>query len=209
MAARTLLAEGAIGAVRLVRIRTLIDKRMDYWGPPGHRNWRARAAEAGGGVVMMNSIHQLDTLRYLTGLDYGQASADIATFAAAVEVEVEDTASATLRLSNGAIVSLVAAAHAPGAHEAETIEIDGEHGRLDLPDPFGTAPIRFYRRNEGKWIDIPVERPDSHGLMLAAYLSAVAGEGPVPAGADDAAAALDAVAAIYRSAATGSTVRIG
>jgi len=206
MAARTLLAEGAIGAVRLVRIRTLIDKRMDYWGPPGHLNWRARAAAAGGGVVMMNSIHQLDTLRYLTGLDYRQASAEIATFA--TSVEVEDTAGATLRLSNGAIVSLVAAAHAPGASDAETIEIDGEHGRINLPDPFGTAPISFYRRNSGKWTDIPVERPDSHGLMLAAYLAAVAGDGPVPAGAHDAAAALDAVEAIYRSAATGSTVRI-
>ena len=65
-AARRIVEEGRIGEVRLVRLRTLIDKRRDYWGPPGQLNWRASRALAGGGVAMMNSIHQLDTHRYVT-----------------------------------------------------------------------------------------------------------------------------------------------
>src|SRR5581483_7517985 len=75
--------------------------------------WRARRAEAGGGVVLMNSIHQLDLIRYLTGLSFVRAVAEVAT--AYADVEVEDTAAAVLRLSNGAIVGLAAAAHSPGA----------------------------------------------------------------------------------------------
>ena len=206
-AARKLIADGAIGMPRLIRIRTIIDKRLDYWGQPGALNWRASKAEAGGGVVMMNTIHQLDTLRYITGLEIVRASAEIATMVA--PAEVEDTASASLRLANGAIVSLVASAHSPGAVDEETIEIDGTLGRLDLPDPFSTAPLRLYRTADKTWSELAVERPDSHRLMLESFADAILRDQPVPAGAADAAAALATVRAIYRSAAEGRAVDIG
>lgn len=203
-AARRILAEGRIGDVRMVRFRTLVDKRITYWGGPGALNWRASKAMAGGGVVMMNSIHQLDTLRYLTGLDYVSVTGSIGTFSAPAGVEVEDAASATIGLSNGAIASLVAHAHTPGAKDAETIEIDGTLGRLDLPDPFGSQPLRLFA--DGKWTDIPVERPDSHRLMLDSFFAAVENDGPVPASAADAAAALFVVDGLYRSVQSGSMV---
>jgi len=109
-----LVQQGAIGTPRFVRLRTLIDKRRSYYGEPGAPNWRASLREAGGGVLLMNSIHQLDTLRYITGLDYVAAQGEIATFRATADVE--DAGSATLRLSNGGIVSIVASAHSPGAN---------------------------------------------------------------------------------------------
>src|SRR5690606_12835376 len=146
-----------------------------------------------------NTIHQLDTLRYITGLDYISAQGEIATFRA--PADVEDAGSATLRLSNGGIVSIVASAHSPGANHEETIEIDGTLGRLDLPDPFGIAPLRLYRSETRVWNEIAVDRPDSHSLMLESYTDAILSDGPVPAGAADAAAAIAAVSAIYRSAA--------
>jgi predicted dehydrogenase len=205
-AARSLIAEGAIGEPRLIRLRTIIDKPLSYWGPPGATLWRAHAAEAGGGVVMMNSVHQLDTLRYVTGLDYTSAMAAVATFAA--PADVEDTASATLRLSNDAIVSLVASAHTPGARDEETIEIDGTLGRLNLPDPFGTAPTRLYRKSVGRWEDLPTIRPDSHRLMLESFVAAIENGADVPAGAGDAAAALSVVNAIYVSSRSGRLVDI-
>ena len=196
-----------IGTPRLIRIRTLIDKPLDYWGPPGAFNWRARRAAAGGGVVMMNTIHQLDTVRYITGLDYVTVAGITATFAAPAGVEVEDTAAATITLSNGALMSLVASAHAPGASGAETIEIEGERGRLDLPDPFGSAPLRLHE-NTGGWSEVAVERPDSHRAMLQAFLEAIENDTPVPAGAADAAAALSLVNGLYRSAAEQRTVTL-
>jgi predicted dehydrogenase len=197
--ARRLLQAGAIGEPRLIRLRTIIDKRDDYWGPPGAPNWRARHTEAGGGVLLMNTVHQLDMLRHLTGLEFVSAVGDVATFHA--PVEVEDAGSATLRLSNGGMVSLVASAHSPGAKHEETIEIDGTDGRLDLPDPYvGTAPLRLYRQAARSWSEIPVARVDSHALMLADFVTSVVDGLPAPAGAADAAAAIAAVHAIYRSA---------
>jgi predicted dehydrogenase len=206
-AAKRLLDDGEIGAPRFIRLNTVIDKRADYWGPPGAPNWRANKSLAGGGVVLMNTIHQLDTVRYLTGLDYVAAQGEIATLTA--QAEVEDTASATLTLSNGAILSLAAAAHSPGANHEETIEIDGAAGRLDLPDPFGVGAVRLYRRDSQVWNDIPVVTADSHALMLRSFVDAILGDGAVPASAFDAAAALAAVNAIYRSAAEGRRIEIG
>lgn len=205
-AARALIAAGTIGEPRLVRLRTIIDKPLSYWGPPGATLWRAHRAEAGGGVVMMNTVHQLDTLRYITGLDYASAMGATATFIA--PADVEDAASATLRLSNGAIVSLVASAHAPGAKDEETIEIDATLGRLNLPDPFGTAPMRLFRKATNAWEDLPTTRPDSHRRMLESFVHAIETDANVPAGATDAAAALSVVNAIYESARTGRLVEI-
>jgi predicted dehydrogenase len=205
-AARRILGDGEIGEPRLVRLRTIIDKRADYWGAAGAPNWRASRQRAGGGVLLMNTIHQLDTLRYITGLDYVSAQGEIATFRAAADVE--DAGSATLRLSNGGLVSIVASAHSPGANHEETIEIDGTAGRLDLPDPFGIAPLRLYRSETKVWNEIAVDRPDSHRLMLESFLDAVMHDRPVPAAAEDAAAAVAAVTAIYRSAAERRTIEI-
>lgn len=201
---KRLVAEGAIGEPRLIRIRTVIDKKLSYWGQPGMLNWRASKAMAGGGVLLMNSVHQLDTLRYISGLEVTRVMGEIGTFTA--PGEVEDAASATLRLSNGALVNLTAAAHSPGALREETIEIDGTRGRLDLPDPFGDGPVRLYRN--GAWEVIAVPRPDSHALMLADFLAAVAEGHSVPAGAEDAAAALEVVNGIYRSAAEGRAITL-
>jgi predicted dehydrogenase len=111
-------------------------------------------------------------------------------------------------LSNGGIVSLVASAHSPGAGDDETIEIDGTAGRIDLPDPFGTAHIRHYRMADASWQEVPTDHTDSHQLMLAGFVEAVRNNGPVPAAATDAAAALAAVQAIYRSDAEGRSVDI-
>lgn len=205
--AKRLLDRGEIGDPRFIRIRTIINKRTDYWGPPGALNWRASREMAGGGVLLMNTIHQLDTLRYITGLDYVSAAGDIATFWA--PAEVEDAGSATLRLSNGAIINIAAAAHSPGANLEETIEIDGTTGRLNLPDPFGISPLRLYRSESLVWNDIATERPDSHLLMLEAFAQAIQNDAAVPASAADAAAAVAAVNAIYRSSAERRTIDIG
>jgi predicted dehydrogenase len=157
--ARRLVTGGAIGEVTSVRIRTVIDKPATYWHsrPRGLVNdsWRARRAEAGGGVVLMNSIHQLDLVRHVTGHSFVRASAEVATLHA--DVEVEDSAAAVLRLSNGGIASLAAAAHSPGATDEEQVEIDGTEGRIDLLDPSGNrGALRVFLRR--RWEELPAGR---------------------------------------------------
>jgi predicted dehydrogenase len=230
--ARRLIAAGAIGEVELVRIRTIIDKPASYWatGPTGRvaDGWRSRRDEAGGGVVLMNAIHQVDTLRFVTGLELVRASAELAF---APGSEVEGQASASLRLSNGALVDLVASASSAGAIGEERIEIDGSAGRLDLPDPYAGGSLRAFLRTSngrlaaGHWIDVEIAGaggaalpglPHSAGPsglpVLAAFLAGFgdavrAGTQPV-ATAADAGAALAAVLAIYAAAEAGHAVTI-
>lgn len=200
--ARRLVAAGAIGEVTAVRIRTVIDKPQSYWqsGPKAlvADSWRARRDEAGGGVVLMNSVHQLDLVRYVTGLSFTRASAEIATLHA--DVEVEDSAAAALRLSNGGVVSLVAAAHSPGAADEERIEIDGAAGRIDLPDPTGSARTRLRVFRDGAWETRDAGESDTYLELLRSFVGALDDGTPPAATADDAAAALATVLAIYAAA---------
>jgi predicted dehydrogenase len=216
--ARRLLESGALGQVRSVRIRTVIDKPDSYWesGPLGlvKDSWRARRAEAGGGIVLMNSIHQLDAVRFLTGLSFVEASGATATLHASVEVE--DAAAAVLRLSNGGLASLVASAHSPGAIAEERIELDGGDGRLDLPDPSapGRPPLRLFLRRPsqdlpaGEWIELETLELDPYLELVSGAVDSILDGRTAPASADDAAAALATVLAIYESAETGHQARV-
>ena len=212
---RRLIALGAIGDVQLVRVRTVIDKLPDYWrsGPSGRvaDGWRSRRQQAGGGVVLMNAIHQLDVVRYVTGLEFVRATSEVASMA---EMDVEDIASATLRLSNRGLLNLVATACSPGARADERIEIDGSKGRLDLPDPYAGGPLRVFLRepvaghDAGRWLDLHLDPLDAHLALLGSFLAAVRGRAPLLASAGDAFAALAAVLAIYAAAEGGRSVEI-
>lgn len=216
--ATSLVAGGAIGPVRLIRVRTLIDKPAAYWtsGPTGRvaDPWRASRARAGGGVVLMNAIHQLDLVRAITGLGIVRVTG--ATAAGVAGVEVEDVAVATLTFDSGALGTLVASAHAPGAVEDETIEIDGDAGSIRLGDPYAPVPgLELYLRRPwaghtaGTWIPWRPPAGDPWAATVESFARSVrAGEEPRP-GLADAAAALEAVLAIYRSAETGRVVDVG
>src|SRR5688572_14207100 len=125
--ARELIQAGAIGEIIGVRIQTLIDKPLTYWqfgySARSANPWRGLKAQAGGGVVLMNTSHLLDAVSYVTGLTVTSVSAEISTLVA--NVEVEDMATAILRFNNGAVGSLMAGAHISGAHHEECFYIYG------------------------------------------------------------------------------------
>jgi predicted dehydrogenase len=219
-AARDLVARGALGRLRAIRIRTLIDKPPSYWstGPTGAvaDSWRASHARAGGGVVLMHTIHQLDLVRAITGLEPLRIAGAIAT--GVPRVDVEDVAAAAVEWSDGVIGSIVAAAHAPGARGEETIELDGDAGGLRLGDPYAERPsVRWLSRapdaderpDAPAWHTITPPRTDSFAATIAGFVDAIrAGRQPVP-GLPDVDVALATVLALYRSARTGrfETVR--
>jgi predicted dehydrogenase len=217
--ARELVQSGALGRVRSIRIRTLIDKPADYWssGPTGavRDPWRSSLARAGGGVVLMNSIHQLDLVRAITGLEPLRVAG--LAVAGVPGVEVEDAAVATMAWSGDVVGSLVANAHAPGATSAETIEIDGDDGALRLGDPYAPRPeLHWFRRpastrsprEDATW---QRERPpaaDPFATTIAGFADAIQhGRPPVP-GLADADVALATVLALYRSARSGRFERV-
>jgi UDP-N-acetyl-2-amino-2-deoxyglucuronate dehydrogenase len=210
-AGRELIQKGAIGNVRMVRVNTIVDKPMSYWtaGYTGRAvsSWRTSIAQAGGGVVLMNSIHHLDAVRFMTGLDFTRAIGQIATLVA--DVEVEDAGSASVTLSNGGLLSLAAAAHSPGAKGNESIEIDGDKGRLNIHDIFGALSIELYDAASQQWSSVPTPKRDAYAAMLGDFARAVRTGGEPTATAGDAFAALSLVQAIYESSRTGQAVNIG
>jgi predicted dehydrogenase len=212
--ARELVARGALGRLRAVRIRTLIDKPPSYWssGPTGavHDSWRASRVRAGGGVVLMNTIHQLDLVRLITGLEPRRVAG--ATAAGVAGVDVEDVAAATVEWSGGVIGGIVAAAHAPGAADEETIELDGDAGAVRLGDPYAERPsLRWLARPPNTepdaarpvWQTITPPPEDPFAATIAGFVDAIRTDRPPVPGLAEVDVALATVLALYRSARTG------
>lgn len=208
-AARRLIADGAIGQVTAIRMDTLIDKPQTYWesGPKARSSsrWRAVRARSGGGVVLMNSIHQLDLVYALTGLEVTRAHGETGTLVADPRhVEVEDTAAATLRYHNGAIGSLAASAHSPGVRGGETIDIEGTAGTVRIPDLYSSGETQVYLREPtaglaaGRWLSITEEHGDPFGHAVSGFVTAVRAGLPAPVGAPDAERAVTIIERIYR-----------
>lgn len=214
--AREYIQSGAIGDVVGIHIQTLIDKPQTYWqsGYSGRsvNPWRGIKALAGGGVVLMNTSHLLDALRYVTGLSVSSVSAEVGTLVA--KVEVEDMAAATLRFVNGAIGSLIAGAHITGADNEEYFCIYGTEGQIRLPDPYGSDPLQMYLRrawNEFKaeqWHSVLFQPVPVYQRAVEDFVQAVRTGGCVPISAQDARQVLAVVLAIYQSAAEKRTITI-
>jgi predicted dehydrogenase len=214
--ARELIQAGAIGDIVGIQIQTLIDKALTYWqsGYSGRslNPWRGIKAQAGGGVVLMNTSHLLDALQYVTSLTVTSVSAEIGTLVA--DVEVEDMAAATLRFNNGAIGNLIAGAHISGAHNEECCSIYGREGQIRLPDPYRSDPLRMYLRREWnkfpaeQWHSIPLEPVPVYQKAIEDFAQAVETKGCVPISAEDARQVLAVVLAIYQSADEQRTIRI-
>jgi predicted dehydrogenase len=212
--ARELIQAGAIGNVIGVQIKTLIDKPLTYWqsGYSGRSTnpWRSIKAQAGGGVVLMNSSHLLDALFYITGLTATSVSAETATLVA--NVEVEDIAAATLRFDNGAIGSLIAGAHIPGANNDEYCWIFGTKGQIRLPDPYGSQPLQIYLKHSHQqfsakqWHTLALESVSVYQRAIDEYAKALQTDKCVPIDAKAARQVLAVVLAIYQSAAEKKTI---
>jgi len=106
--ARRLINDGVIGEVAGIQVIHLIFKGSGYWagGYSGRspNDWRSSWEKAGGGILIMGVTHTLDYLRYLTGLEAKRVFAEYGTFSS--PTEVEDSITASIRYSNGAIGSI-------------------------------------------------------------------------------------------------------
>lgn len=214
--ARELVQAGAIGNIIGIQIQTLIDKSLTYWqvGYAGRSNnpWRGIKAQAGGGVVLMNTSHLLDALFYITGLHVTHVSAEVGNLISSVEVE--DMASATLRFDNGAIGSLIAGAHITGAHNAECTSIYGTQGTIRLPHPYGNEPLQIHLKQPWhdfaahQWHSIPTKPVSVYQCAIEDFAKAVLAKINPPINAQAARQVLAVVAAIYQSAAEQKTITI-
>jgi predicted dehydrogenase len=184
--AHRLIHAGAIGEVTGFRLTYRGDKPDSYWnGGYSQRassDWRQRWATAGGSVLIMNTIHDLDAILWITGLDVAQVQGVIAHTSS--PGEVEDYALAILSCSGGVLGSLEAVSALPGGQgpaRGSVNRIYGRHGQIVLRSPWSSDPLALFTRETGQWHEIAsVPVVDARQLAFDDFAAAVLHTSPIP-----------------------------
>ena len=95
---KKIINSGQLSNIFLASAKLASSRRQGYYDD--HGGWRGKKKIAGGGVLIHQAIHVVDALVYLLG-EAAAVSGDIATFAH--DIEVEDTAVATIRFKNNTL----------------------------------------------------------------------------------------------------------
>jgi 1,5-anhydro-D-fructose reductase (1,5-anhydro-D-mannitol-forming) len=212
--AHRLVQLGAIGDVTGFRITYRGDKPASYWsgGYSGRAvsDWRQSRATAGGGVMIMNTIHDLDAVLWITGLEVAHVQGIAANLAS--PGDIEDYAVALLACSGGAIGSLEAASSLPGGQgpgQRWINRIYGRAGQIALPSPWGRDPLALFTREAGQWREVGLAPgPDARQLAFDEFAAAVLAGAPVPIPGVAGLRASQVLHAVYAAAERGERVAV-
>jgi predicted dehydrogenase len=167
-----LIDEGAIGAVRSARWRTLRTQPAIAVSTGGATNWRVDPAAAGGGVLFDHGWHALYCVTRWAGVPVGvTATLETRRFH---ERPLEDTADVVLDTAAGAnYVFLTWAAD----ERSNAIEIEGEQGEIRVKDD---AVILKSKSQEHRWLCPPAlsagsHHPDWFGGVAADFVATTTG----------------------------------
>ena len=204
--AKTMIERGDIGTVTYARLR----QAHDWGGARVVRGVFGSKAASGGGTLLDNGCHLFDLGRYLGG-DVRDIYARVAT--RKFDVEVEDTAIASLGFASGAMGQVEVSWTGTGWQEA--FWVFGTEGSLECDNRVGSNVLTHRYRGSGgtTWADTDIARYDlqgveSHTQHVANFLEAIDGERPVVCTGADGLEAVRLVLASYESAAGGTVVTL-
>jgi predicted dehydrogenase len=212
--ARRLVETGVIDDITGFRVTYRGDKPPSYWsgGYSGRAasDWRQGKATAGGGVMIMNTIHDLDAILWIAGLDVSHVQGLIANTAS--PGEVEDLAQAILECAGGAFGSLEAHAALPGGRAPGDRWINrvyGRNGQIALPTPWGTDPLALFTRDSGQWQEItPAPQASARQLAFEEFASAVLTGSAPPIPGEAGLKVSRILHAVYEAATSGGRVAV-
>jgi len=207
--AKRLVAAGAIGKLVGFQIRALAEKPPSYWrgGYSGRvkTDWRLSREKSGGGILIMNCTHNIDTMLHITGLVLKRACAEYGTFDTP-DVEVEDLITVNCRFAGGEI-GWIQAGSAVRGREGDVDRLYGTKGQIAFGSPprvFVSEPFESLSANA--WNEIKLCRMDTRAQVIGGFAKAVRGGGEVPVPAGEARRALEIVRAAYLSQERGRPV---
>ena len=175
VAVKQLIDEGELGTIQAVRCHAIMGAVLA--NPTGH--WMNDGKQAGGGVLMTNTIHFVDLLRYYIG-----NVKRVTGICKAVQPEMingaEDLVAATLEFENGAIGDVFSNWTTFRYPELMKYTVFGSHGTLHSTPPkpeqmmnqFGTIMISSTKRDkkpdkqEGFSIDFNFEPVETNSVDL-------------------------------------------
>ncbi len=190
---RSLLDEGAIGEVRLVRasFSFLLADGGDV---------RLNAALDGGALMDVGS-YCVSGARLVAG-EPTSVSAQVVTAASGVDARL----TGVLRFDDDVLATIDCGLDVAGRHD---LEVAGTEGRLVIADPWHCRDTRIAVERGGEREVMPVQPADSYRLELD-DVSAAIRDGREPLlGRADALGQARTIEALYRSAAEGREVQVG
>jgi predicted dehydrogenase len=193
VAARERLAEGRIGALRLV-VATLAQPWLSSHGGAEH-SWRFDPKVAGGGILADEGDHLIDALLWTTR----QNAVEAAAFQARLDSGLDVVTAAAIRLADGTPATLAISGVSPGA--LFELTFFGEGGRLRATGETLTEELGDGGREA-------VTLPEPSQSIDGNFVAAVVKDEPLCCPADQAVDTVRLLEAIARSAATGQVVRL-
>lgn len=208
--ARELIGKGAIGDIASTRINAIGYKDEKYWsngvgGRARRSTWRAFQGMAGGGILIMNAIHNLDAMYYMTGLKPSGVTALGGTYTAAAAVE--DMIGVLISYENSRAYGVCEAMSSAfgAAHTDNTDVIYGTRGTIR----FVGNMLSIYTTVEGLGIptgvftEIPVAEKKDRSLLMDDFAMAIRDGGKPLIPAEDGALIVGTICAAYRSLLSG------
>lgn len=197
---RELIQGGAIGRPLFARVFHAV------YLPAHLQGWRLDKPAAGGGVILDITVHDADTLRFI--LDAEPVEAVGMTQSAAMAQEgLEDGVMGVLRFSNGVLAQIHDAFTVK--HAGTGIEVHGDAGSIVGRNVMTQQPVGevLLRTADGERL-VAVEHSNLYERGVAAFCSAMKGEGQPAATAEDGVRSLAVAAAVVKACRLGSAVRI-
>lgn len=208
-ALKKLLDEGKLGQIVYGGCYIKLYRSQEYYDSGASRStWNA----AGGGVLMNQGVHYIDMLQYLAG-PVAEVSGRCATLGH-LGLEVEDTASASVKFQSGAL----------GVIEGTTCAYPGLVSRVDIYGTEGIAVIendvltlvqlksgyeyKVTSDTENAGVSSPDITFDCHKTQYADIAAAFKNNIDPSVDGAEGRNALETILAIYKSALTGKTVRL-
>ncbi|WP_158589113.1 Gfo/Idh/MocA family protein [Alginatibacterium sediminis] len=211
--------DGLLGRINFGGCYEKIYRGDSYFeSSPGRGTW----AGDGGGVVIMNAIHYIDSLQFIMG-----PAVEVFSYAATLahdDIEVEDVSSSVIKFANGALGTIEASSAAfPKLHSR--LEINGDKGSvvienhrlkewriqdndMQLHPLYGDLINQGQYANKGAQLE-PSLRPNVVAEQINDFVLAVLHDRAPYVSADSARHSLAIVYAIYESAKTGKAVKLG
>jgi predicted dehydrogenase len=178
---RRILSSGEIG--RLVRVSWIMTdwfRTEAYYASGG---WRATWKGEGGGVLLNQCLHNLDTLQWLLGMP--SRVRGFCKLGAHHDIEVEDDITAYFEYENGATGTVISSTgESPGSNR---LEIAGTKGRILLDNDrllltrnsedsaeFSRNATKGFARPESETREVPVAtNPDAHATIVQNFVDSI------------------------------------
>jgi len=197
---RELIRGGAIGRPLFARVFHAV------YLPPHLQGWRLDKPQAGGGVILDITVHDIDTLRFLLDAEPVEA-VGIAQSASMAREGLEDGAMSVVRFDNGVLAQLHDAFTLK--HAGHGIEIHGDAGSVIGRNVMSQRPVgEVVLRNDAGEQVVPVEHEGLYVRGVGAFCAALQGNGTPAATGEDGVRSLAAAIAVADACRAGSLVRV-